>query len=149
MFLLGIMAWVALAASDILDRCSSLERDNLELAGEDASTDRLAGIIGQVTSLVRGMVAACDDNLGKIGPDGTIPNELLWAAATIARASLVNSIPIADGETDPRAEELKQANRQLEAVAACKLRIESPDGGLPESATAGSGFYGGSDFINF
>jgi hypothetical protein len=60
-----------------------------------------------VTAMVRGKVASCRDNLSKLGPAGTIPSECLFSAATIARDALVGALPLTEGATDVRKEELR------------------------------------------
>ncbi|MEM9235193.1 MAG: hypothetical protein AAGB14_00340 [Verrucomicrobiota bacterium] len=143
------MSWVTLTESDVLARLSENEKTCYEETGEESPADRLTGIILQVTALVRGKVASCDENLGKLGAAGTIPSECLWAAATIARGSLVASLPLEEGETDPRSEELKKAHAILDQVAACELRIEDPSGTIPEAADSGAGSYGGCPHMEF
>lgn len=143
------MAWIQLTEHHVLSRLSEDERDNHEATGENAPRDRLAGILEQVTLLVRSKVVACDENLAKVGPAGTIPDELLWAAAAIARNSLVASLPLAEGESSPRDKEVSEAHRQLNDAAACKLRIAGPAGTLPEADKGGAGVYGGSPLLDF
>lgn len=143
------MSWLALTSDHVLDRLSSDERVEIEEAGESTPADRLTGIIEQVINLVRGKVASCDENLQKLGPSGEIPEETLWAAATVARDSLVASLPVAESETDSRREEGRKAHSILDQVAQCKIRIEGPDGAIPETADGGGGVYGGSPTMSF
>jgi len=143
------MSWIALTEAHVLTRLSELEKAAYEDAGESSPpADRLTGILEQVTALVRGKVASCDENLGKLGSAGTIPEECLWAAATIARGSLAASLPLAEGETDPRAEEARKAHQILDQVAACEIRIEDEGGSIPE-ANGGTGSYGGAAHMDF
>lgn len=141
------MSWITLAAPHVLDRLSTDERDAIERAGEDSSTDRLAGIVTQVTAMVRGKVATCSENLAKMGAAGTIPDELLWAAATIARDSLVASLPVSESDSEERKAEKRRADELLDQAARCELRIEDPDGALPEADDDGAGDYGGCEYL--
>lgn len=143
------MSWITLAASHVLDRCSTDERDAIEAAGEDSSTDKLAGILTQVTALVRGKVATCSENLAKMGEAGTIPDELLWAAATVARESLVASLPVSESDSEERKAEMRRANDLLDQASRCEIRIADSDGEIPESEDGGAGEYGGSSLLEF
>jgi hypothetical protein len=143
------MSWITLSEDELLARLSSTELDSIQSAGETTPTDRITGILSQVTELVRGKVATCAENLALMGPAGTIPSELQWAAVTIARASLIASLPISNGETDPRQEEFREATRQLDAAARCELKIASEDGSLPGAADGGAGSYGGMPLLDF
>lgn len=143
------MSWITLTEAHVKARLATAELEEIEEAGEVESTDRLAGILTQVTALVRGKVLTCDENLAKVGDSGTIPEECLWAAATIARDSLVASLPVAESETSPRQEETRKAHSILDQVASCKLRIEGPSGSLPEAEDGGAGEYGGAELLGF
>jgi len=116
-----------------------------EEAGDSSGlTTNLAGILAQVTGLVRGKVAACRDNLGKLGAAGTIPEECVFAAATIARDALVGSLPLSEGATEVRREELRRAHEFLDSVAACKVRVDGEE--VTEAAT---GVWGGRELLEF
>lgn len=143
------MSWAALSQSDVLDRLTSDEKDAYQEGGETITRDRMTGILAQVTELVRGKVASNGENLAKMGNAGTIPSETKWAAATIARNSLVASLPLVEGNTEARKEELTRAFAILDQAADGTLRIASPDGTLPETTNGGAGAYGGSALLNF
>lgn len=137
------MPWLTLTTTHILDRMSDDERAVYEKTGGNDGGDRLGGILTQVTAMVRGRVAACPHNITKLGPTGTIPDELLWAAATIARESLANSIPHGGTENSARSDELKQAYQQLDQAQSCQINISSASGAEMTSA----GTYGGENLI--
>ena len=87
---------------------------------------RLPDIITQTTGLVRGRVASCRDN--QLSTAGLIPEELLWAAATIAKNMLLNSIPgIADNSQEERVTENRFAHDMLSQAADCALLITGED----------------------
>lgn len=139
------MAWITLTEDHVLARLSQSERDAYESAGGAGVADKLADILGQVTSRVRGKVAACSENIDKMGAAGTIPDELLWAAATIARQSLIASIPTLDGTGENREKELEDAKEQLKDAAACKIGITDLSGDVSDSV----GQYGGTTRYDF
>jgi hypothetical protein len=144
------MSWLAITADHINARLSSDELAGYVDAAQSAESgvDAIAGIIAQVTAMVRGKVASCRANLSKLGPAGTIPSECLFAACTIARDALVGSLPLSEGASEVRREELRKAHEFLDAVAACSVRIETPSGTIPESATS-SVAYGGKALLDF
>jgi len=128
-----------------MDRLSEDERAALEAAGEESEAPaRLPGIILQVVSLVRGKVAACKENRGRMASSGMIPDECLFAATTIAREALIASQPTPEGVTDPRKEEIRQAYLYLEKVASCDVAIADNSGNYPgEPITSPSVLFGG------
>lgn len=123
------MAWIELTRQAVQARLSAPEHHHyLAAARHAAEFDMLDEILIQVTATIRGKVRACRANLAGVGPAGTIPEECLHAAATLARASLCASFPVAEGETDLRREELRNAWAFLDSVASCQVSIESADG---------------------
>lgn len=145
------MAWIALTPANIKGRLAKDELESYVDAGEQATddVDTLAEIILQVTAMVRGKVASCRDNLSKLGPAGTIPDECLFAASTVARDALVGSLPLSEGSTEVRREELRKAHAFLDAVASCEVRIEDAAGIIPESEPSPSASYGGNPILDF
>ena len=118
------MAWIQLIEAHISDRLSANELETWDDAGQDAGQEvsRIPGIIDQTTGLVRGRVASCRDN--QLGATGLIPEELLWAAATIAKNMILNSIPaIGDSAQDERRDENRRAHEMLDQAASCELLI--------------------------
>ena len=148
------MSWLALTPAHLNARLSADEYGAYVDAAQPApgGMDQISGIIAQVTGMVRGKVASCRDNLPKMGPAGTIPDECLFAACTIARDALVGSLPLSEGSTEVRKEELRKAHEFLTAVAKGEVRIESPDGTIPETPPADTTTqpsYGGSALLDF
>jgi hypothetical protein len=143
--------WIALTPANIKGRLAKDELESYVDAGEQAEddVDTLAEIILQVTAMVRGKVASCRDNLSKLGPSGTIPAECLFAACTVARDALVGSLPLSEGSTEIRREELRKAHEFLNAVASCQVRIEDVEGTIPEAAPSASASFGGNPLLNF
>ena len=135
------MAWIVLTEDHVKARIAAAEWtayvDAADVSGQ------VAGILLQVTGLVRSKAASCRENIGKMGPSGTIPDECLFAACTIARDALVGSLPLDEGASELRKEELRKAHSFLDSVAACDLRIEDASGALPEIASDATASVGG------
>jgi hypothetical protein len=139
------MPWVTLTVSGFLDRISDQEMEVMEAAGEgNPNPERIDGILRQVTAQVRGKVAACDKNVSRMGPAGTIPEECEFAAYTIARHALIASQPTREGMSDMRTREIQDAYDYLDAVAACDVAIPDDSGNYPgQPASPTFALYGG------
>lgn len=148
------MSWVVISKGNVLGRLAQGEFEAYEAAGNHTDdeaaveVDKLAEIISQVTTLVRGKVSSCRENIPKMGQSGTIPDECLFAACTIARDALVGSLPLSEGATETRKEELRNAHAFLNSVANCQVRIADATGEIEPSATSAS-YYGGAPLIDF
>jgi hypothetical protein len=147
------MSWLAITSDHIKARLSNDELCAYVDAAQPAESgvDAIAGIIAQVTAMVRGKVASCRANLAKMGSAGTIPSECLFAACTIARDALVGSLPLSEGSTEVRREELRKAHEFLTSIASCEVTIESPDGTIPEAVQSSTSYpsYGGAALLDF
>lgn len=134
------MSWITLTTDHIKARLAEDELLAIEATG-GGTGDRLTDIITQVTSLVRSKVAACHKN-DELGPSGTIPEECLHSAATLAKHDIRSSLPTTGSadEGDLRREEYRSAMDFLNDVASCKIGIETPSGNIGGRA---SGCYGG------
>ena len=141
------MSWVTLSTAHVLARLTTDERDAFEAVGETASTDKLGGIIEQVTALVRSKVASFSGNTP--GEDGTIPPGALYHAVSLCRAALVAAQPTMEGSTDPRAEETRQAYLYLDQVAKGEVLVTSPEGVFPAVIAESTGSYGGKSLFDF
>ncbi len=145
------MSWTTLTAENIKGRLAEDELEAYTQAGNPDTNGiyKIPEIIRQVTGMVRGKVATCRDNLNTMGPSGTIPEECLFAACTIARDALVGSLPLSEGATEVRKEELRQAYLFLDAIAACDVRIEDPGGVIPGTGPSIYPAYGGKPLLCF
>jgi len=141
------MSWVTLSTAHVLARLATDERDAFEAVGEAASTDKLGGIIEQVTSLVRSKVMTFSANTP--GVAGTIPADALYHAVSLCRAALVAAQPTMEGSTDPRAEETRQAHLYLDQVAKGEVLVSAPDGGYAVTTAEATGSYGGKPLFDF
>jgi hypothetical protein len=142
------MAWITLTEANIKDRLSINEIETWDDAGQDEGSEvsRIPGIITQVTGLVRGRVSTCQQS--PLGEAGLIPEELLWAAATIAKNMMLNSIPASGLDTsEGRREEDRQAHEQLAQAADCKLQITGDDGVTTANQTEST--FGGDPLLTF
>lgn len=139
------MAWITLSSSHISSRMAQDELDAIEATG-GGTGGRITGIIAQVVSIVRGKVSACSQNT-QLGVPGTIPDELLWAAATIARHDLRGTLPGFTSESDVkiRIREWEEAISQLNQAARCEIQIDSPDDGSGQGGAA----FGGNVKLDF
>ena len=137
-----IMAWITLTTEDIRNRLAECELDAIEETG-GGTGDRLAGILDQVTSLVRAKVGACNRN--ELGAAGTIPQECLHSAATIARHNLRATLPTtgSEDEGEMRRSEYQDAMNFLNDVAECKIGIVLES--TSEIGGRANGCYGGED----
>ncbi|MDR1427275.1 MAG: DUF1320 family protein [Bifidobacteriaceae bacterium] len=123
--------WVPVTEQSILSKLSSPELAALRTAATaPGQGDPLAEVIAQVVREVRGHVAACKAN--RLGPAGTIPDELLGAAVNRVRYELATRLPVASLLTDPRIAANDQANTLLRDTAACRFSLEPPDTPSPE-----------------
>ncbi|MGE9267640.1 MAG: hypothetical protein ACQKBY_06050 [Verrucomicrobiales bacterium] len=140
------MSWIALTPAHITSRIAAEELATIEAVG-GGSGDRLSGILDQVTALVRAKVSACHRNT--LGPAGTIPEECLWAAATIAKRSLRGTLPSTGDEDEKkiRDDEWREATRFLDSVASCDIGIA--DDGDDQAGGFASGCYGGETYQTF
>lgn len=143
------MPWITLTLDHIKSRLSEAEITCYDEVGrlEDGEvTSRItgpSGVIFQVTQLIRSKVVSCHKN--KLGPRGTIPEECIHAAVSIARHNITSTPGGDDGERD-RDEEYRDAMSFLRDVSRCAISIKSPDG---EIGGRGSGCFGGDLKHNF
>lgn len=139
------MPWITLNEDHIKARLAEDELYSIEGTGGGAG-NRLAGIIIQVTAMVRAKVAACHKN--KLGPSGTIPEECLHSAATIAKHNIRASLSStgSEDEGELRKDEYREAITFLNKVASCDIGIEAETGQVSGRA---SGCYGGEPYYNF
>lgn len=141
------MPWIALTDDHIKARLAYDELIAIEsTGGEDGAACRLEGIIVQVTALIRAKVAGCHKNT--LGTAGTIPEECLHAAATIAKHDIRASLPSHGGEDEGglRKEEYREAMNFLNSVSKCEIGI-TDEGGAVDGQD--SGCYGGDDKHDF
>lgn len=124
-----------------------VEFEAYEDAGDSDATRKIDGILEMITARVRGKVSSCKD-VTSMGEAGTIPEELLDAAAVLCKYRLALVVPGLDEEQDAmRKEEYKDAIKQLNEAAACDISI-APPGGATQPAPNPSA-YGGDPLLKF
>jgi hypothetical protein len=142
------MAWIELTESDIEVRLAANELSAWDSAGQEENNvvSRIPGIIKQTTGLIRGRVASCVNNV--LNTDTClIPEELLWAAATIAKNMVLASIPSAGQEaSEERRDENRRAYDMLDQAASCELLIADDSG---QTSNQESPEFGGCVLLDF
>ena len=142
---INTMAWIILTKQHIEDRLATDELECIEDTG-GGDGDRLTGILDQVTALVRGYVASC--RYHTLGAAGTIPEECLHVACTIAKLNIRATLPTTDAEdAEVRQAEYNDAVRFLEQVAQCKIKIDSTEANASNRNTSAS--TGGETLMDF
>jgi hypothetical protein len=123
------MAWITLTSVDVARRLAAAELNALKSAAKAAEQDGdeiLAEAIADVTTKVRGYVGGCTRN--KLGPSGTVPDELKSASLALVREFLFTRLPGMKSLYDElRQKETDRAYDDLRAAAACKLAILPPE----------------------
>lgn len=139
------MAWIFLKKEHVLSRLAADELACIEDTG-GGETERLEGILYQVTALVRSHVNSCHKNT--MGEANTIPEECLHAAATLAKHDLRATLPSTgqDEESSLRSDEYRNAMSFLRDVAQCKVVIS---GSSPQSGSLVTGCFGGDPYHRF
>ena len=120
------MSWIAITTEDLLGKLTAPEMAAVKTVALDPSQqDPVPDAIDRVTKEVRGYVAACIKN--KVGPIGTIPDELVDAAMAMCVVRVCLRLPTKVVLTEGRLEANRQAIRLLERTAACQFELEQPE----------------------
>jgi len=123
------MAWITITADDVARRLAAAELSALKTAAKAAGQDGdeiLAEAISETTVMVRGYVGGCSRN--KLGPIGTIPEELKTATLAMIRDYLFGRLPGMKGLNDElRQKETDRAISMLKSAASCALAIVPPE----------------------
>jgi phage gp36-like protein len=118
-------AWVAITEDDLKTALTVKEREIFGMGvGGDTPTDRVPGILSDVTALVRSYIASCERNVMDV--DSTlIPRMALHHALAIARWRVLTALPkYVPG--DARKEEYERAIAFCEELAKCKIMPPRP-----------------------
>ncbi|MBB5351348.1 hypothetical protein HNR46_001584 [Haloferula luteola] len=112
------MAWIEFTPAQVKLRLSARELNHYvnqsKADGEDAEA-RITEIVSQVCNEIRGKIRANPDVAG-LGPDGTLPDSCISAAAIIARHSMITQVPLDIGEIDPRRDEYRDARKFIDSI---------------------------------
>ena len=120
------MSWIALTTNDFLTAVASPELDALRTAATArAQPDPADEVAGNTIREIRGYVAGCSRN--RLGPLGTIPQELKQAAIDIFRFRLTLRLPgVKFLQDDSRRTAYQDALTLLRKVSACSFAVEQP-----------------------
>lgn len=117
------MSWTTLTTADLLARLSESERQTLEEKDlAEGQTSPVTAILSQVTGMVR---RAVGKGGGTLGLAGTIPDELISAAISIARYQLCCRFPT-QLLNEHRVKEYDNAIAELKDVADDAAGIAAP-----------------------
>ena len=130
------MAWIALSSTDIETALTGQELTAYrEAALANGQGDPLPELLDRAVRLVRGYVAACDDN--HLGAGNTIPDELEGATVALVAHGLDGRLPLPSSLTERLDRRYDDAMRQLRDVAACKFALAQP--AIPTTEVIGGG----------
>jgi hypothetical protein len=132
------LAWLTLTTDQVINSLTTQEQSMMT---DPASSVDLANIVQSVTALVRGKVFSWNPNQGLLPmvTPGTIPEELLAAAISIARFKFLTHLPGTQLITKERSADKDEAYAYLDDVAAGKMIILAPDGATIPSNPADQG----------
>jgi hypothetical protein len=120
---------------------NSLTAQEASLMTDPASAVDMGNIVQSVTGLIRGKVFSWQPNQTMIPlvTAGTIPEELLAAAISIARFKFLTHLPGTQLITKERSADKDEAYAYLDDVAAGKMIVLGPDGATVPSNPADTG----------
>lgn len=144
--------WLTPTVDNLKPHLSAGEYEDIqEVAGHEEL--QIDGIFCAIVSLVRGKIAACDSNRGKMGKPGTLPMSLMYPAMVLVREALHGSLPNSILQTELRERETRQAYDTLSDVASCDFDVNDGESSSAHysSSTADSqhGSYGGDCKLDF
>lgn len=123
------MAWITLTEDHLKTLMAGPEwtaLTNAVLSAGQTAEALVTEALDDTTKRVLGYVGACPDN--RLGPEGTIPDELKHTALVIARARLFTRLPgLKSLHDEIRQKEYDGAVDELRSVASCKFAIVQPD----------------------
>lgn len=152
------MPWVTFTVDHVKARMSAREVETYELVSRkeyaedegdppdvpEDSPERLPLIVKQVCDRFRFAILA-NPAVTDLGPDGTLPEGLVYSAAVIARDALIALPPTEEGMSNPRQKEHDAAEKDLKdarQLPAAVFAVDAP------TATASAG-YGGKPLLEF
>jgi hypothetical protein len=145
------MPWITPTEDDLVARLSGPELAAYRSAAlKSGQADPVAPVLSGVIGEVRGYVAGNKANA--LGPDGSIPGELLDAAMALVVARLPARLPLtlSDARLDAKKDALallrSVASGQFYVAPADELAAEQPGGGIEQAD--GDGHYPTSTQLN-
>jgi len=131
------MPWITLVEDDLKSGLTGPELTAVKTAALAAGQPAVvAEILTQVTTEVRGRVAACARNV--LGEAGTIPDECKSAAVDVAVYRICKRLPGKAVLTQERIDANNNAIEFLRDVARCDVAIVPPATEAPVAEQAGS-----------
>ena len=126
------MSWRTLIEADLAGHLSDTELQRIRAAANGSQMDPIVSTLSGITDTVRGYISANPANV--LGPDGTLPAELLDAACHIAVIHVWTRV--GGGLIDPKGLRKEAADEALKLlrndIATGRFRIRPPDiGALP------------------
>jgi phage gp36-like protein len=119
------MSWIALTPAHLAESLTQAELDALRTVQvAPGQADPLPEAIARTCTQVNGYVAAAAGH--PVGQAGTIPEELLTTAISIARWRVLGRLPSARLATEVRRKEYEDAIAELRDVATGKFAISFP-----------------------
>jgi hypothetical protein len=133
------MAWIPLSVQDILNSLTEAEQSGTK---SDSAQSDLTVIVSSVANLIRGKVNSSQRNQGRLGPEGTIPDELYAAAISIARFKYLTHLPGTQLITKERAVDKDEAYKQLDEVDDGSLVVITADEDFEQQSVVVGAEYG-------
>jgi hypothetical protein len=129
------LAWITLTTDHVVNSLTTQEQSMMT---DPSSSVDLANIVQGVTALVRGKVFSWRPNQGllPVALPGTIPDELLGPAISIARFKFLTHLPGTQLITKERSADKDEAYAYLDDVSSGKMIILGPDGATVPSNPA-------------
>lgn len=120
------MAWITLTETNLGERLAAAELAALQTAATGSFGNTVPDVLDSVIAEVRGRIAAYGGN--RLGPSGTIPEELKATALAIVRWRVLSRLPgMRSLQDDARRSEYNDALALLAAVAKGDFAIIQPD----------------------
>jgi hypothetical protein len=147
--MIRIVSWITFTAADVKARLSARELAAYEetaAEGDEEAIDRMQVVVDQVLASFRGSIRA-NPNVTAMGEAGTLPDFCILHAAVLARHGLIGLNPVPEGMTDPRRDEVREANTFLKDLRTMSSQAFGED--PPTTTASSSASYGGAALLDF
>jgi hypothetical protein len=116
--------WREITEDDVLGVLSAQETQAYQFSGVQAGQDVLATVLPSVVQNCRAFIADNPDN--ELAPGNTLPQRCILPAMHIVRHELLTRLD--QQISDARKDDIREARKFFQAVAAGKVSIEKPNG---------------------
>jgi hypothetical protein len=124
------MSWNAITTADVLEEFTPQEIGALN--NLQGGQENLVPILARVVNAARGSIIAGGNRLG---PEGTVPDQLREEIIDVARWRWLISLPQMERlQSRPRQDAFEAAKETLKAVAQGGIRIEVPPAAMVQTA---------------